>query len=176
MNPEFEVKKVVCGSCKGTDHKRYTNKLCPNSYWGKKKTANRLESLLQLKKSLKKFEDFILQKNITIDQLAPAFCSNWMEIERYRGNKNEWNLDFDLQNVLFDLHHDIACKVYAFPSPLEKNDILNIVSERTKIIYGIVGSNAGDWWYNHSYTKAHHGTIILMKFWGVTIEAKNKIC
>lgn len=172
----LEVKKNVCKSCKGIDHKRNTSKLCPNSYWGKKRTTDRLDALLQLKESLKKFEDFILQENITMDQLAPAYCSNWMEIERYSGNRTKWNLDYYLGKKLIDLHFDIACKVYV--TPLD-NDILNIVSERTKIIYGIVGSNAGDIWYNtsytNSYTKAHFGTTKLMKFWGVTIETENKI-
>lgn len=169
----LEVKKMICKSCKGTNHKRYTNKLCPNSHWGKIRTAKRIESLVQIKEKLKKLEEFILQKNITMDDLAPAFCSNWMEIERYHGNRGEWKLDYKLQKKLFDLHFDIASKVYS--TELEKNDILNIVSEKTKIIYGIVGSNAGDMWYNQSYTEAHYGTIILMNIWGVNVEAKNKI-
>lgn len=144
-----------------------------------KRTLNqRLENLLRIKQSLKKFEDFILQKNITPDALAPAFCSNWMEIERYQGNTDEWKLDYQLQKKLIDLHFDIASKVYA--SSYEADEILNDVSENTKIIYGIVGSCAGDIWYNKcsnkSYDIAHFGTTILMKFWGVTIETKNKIC
>lgn len=166
----LEVKKLVCKSCKGTDHKRHTNKLCPNSSWGKIRSANKIKDILQLKASLKKFEDFILQENITMAELAPAFCSNWMEIERYRGNTKEWKLKYELKKILFDLHYDVAFKVYG--TSFVKEDILNIVSERTKIIYGIVGSNAGDVWYDRSYTKAHYGTIILMELWNVTVEAK----
>lgn len=169
----LEVKKIECKSCKGVDHKRSTNRLCPHSYWGKIRTAKRLEGLVQIKKSLKKFEEFILQKNITIDDLAPAFCSNWMEIQRYHGNRCEWKLPYHLQNFLFNLHYDIACHVYN--TALKNDDILDVVSEKTKKIFGIVGSNAGDVWYNYSYTKAHYGTIILLNFWGVTIEARNEI-
>lgn len=167
----LEVKQIICNSCKGTDHKRSSNHLCPNSYWAKMRTAERLETSVKLKESLKKFENFILQENITMDELAPAFCSNWMEIERYCGNTNEWKLDYELQTILFDLHYDIASKVYV--TSFVKDENLDIVSERTKIIYGIVGSNAGCRWYNRSYTKAHYGTTILMNIWGVTVEAKN---
>lgn len=179
----LEVKEIVCNSCKGTGHKRRTNKLCPNSRWGQIKTANGLDVLFELKESLKKFEEFILQNNITINKLAPAFCSNWMEIECYHGNMDEWKLDYKLQKILFDLHYDIISKIgmysaYAY-KPLEKNDILNIeLSERTKIIFGIVGSNVGDIWRisTHTYRKVHYGTITLLKFWGVIVEAINKIC
>lgn len=80
-------------------------------------------------------------------------------------------MGYDLEKKLIDLHYDIALKVYGFL--FEKNEISNIVSEKTKIIYGIVGSNAGDIYYDKSYAKAHYGTTKLLKIWGVAIEAKN---
>lgn len=181
-----EVKIFFCKSCKGTDHKRRTNKLCPNSRWGKIRLAEQIEAaerkkenFKQINENLKVFENFIERYNITMDKLAPAYCSNWMEINLYSGNTREWKLDYYLQKKLFDLHYDIASKVYG--TSFNNNDIsyLDDVSERTKIIYGIVGSNAGEIWYNKSYEpsydKVHYGTKQLLKLWDVTIETKNEI-
>lgn len=175
-----DVKKIVCTSCKGVGHKRKTNKLCPNSHWGqmKEKLAQmkeqkQIEDLNRLQENLKKFKDFVTEKNITMDKLAPAFCSNWMEIERYDGNIREWKLDYTTEKQLLNLHYDVASLVREDSI----NDIPDCVTERTKIIYGIVGSNAGETWYNKkytpSYTIAHEGTVKLLKKWGVTVESKN---
>lgn len=177
----LEVKEISCNSCKGIDHKRSTSKLCPNSYWGQKRSADRLDILIFLKEKLKKFEDFILQNDITLDKLAPVFCSNWMEFKCYRGEYSRME-QLQLQaakKILFNLHYDIILEMGMYSvyvkSPLEKKDILNIeLLERTKIIFGIVGSNAGDILHisNHIYKKIHHGTITLLKLWGLFILEK----
>lgn len=114
------------------------------------------------------------KKNITIDDLAPAPCPKWMEGDHYGGNSKTWKLDFHLKKKLFEQHIDVAENL--FWVDIEPNDILNAVSERTKIIYGIVGSNAADIWHSEAYRAAHHGTVRLMKIWGLTLEAENKPC
>lgn len=169
-----EISEVVCISCKGKGHKRNTNKLCPNSRWGKIRAMEKIEHTDRLKKALSKFEEFILAKKITVDQLPPAYCSNWMEIERCRGlDRSKWKLEFDLRRKLFDLHYGIASLVYGHD--FDKTEIVDYVSTTTKKIYGMVGSNAGEWWYGTAYGKAHYGTIILLKLWNITIESENVI-
>lgn len=169
----LEVKKSVCKSCKGTDHKRYTNRLCPNSQWEKEKQAKRIENTSQLKESLKKFEDFIVQKNITMDDLAPVHCANWMEDGHYWGNRREWKMEYFLAQTLAELHCDVADNIAC---NLDEKEILNAVSERTKIIFCVVGSNAADTWNSHTYRTVRNGTIRLMRIWNVALAAKKKSC
>lgn len=166
----LEVKKIECKSCKGDDHKRITNRLCPNSYWGKLRAERRLERLAQIKERLKKFEDFILRNNISIDDFLPAFCSNLAENERIHEHMHKWRINFNLKKRLFHLHLDVASKVWE--TELKENDNLDIVSQETKIIFGIIGSNAREMWYNYAYDEAKYGTCILLKRWGITVEAK----
>lgn len=132
------------------------------------------EDLVKLEESLKAFEDFILKENITMADLAPAYCSNWMDIERYDGNTYAWKLNRSRQSTLLRLHLDVASASYCAPSP-ECTNILNNVSQRARIIFGIVGSNAGDVWHSHTYRTAHFGTVRLMKFWGTIVEAKDVV-
>lgn len=169
----LDVKKSVCKSCNGTDHKRSTNRLCPNSKWGKERQAQRVENTLQLKKSLKKFEDFIVEKNVTMDDLAPVYCANWMEFGHYGGNKREWKMEYFLAKKMIELHCDVTDDVFCC---FDENEILNAVSDRTKIIFCVIGSNAADTWHSHTYRTVHSGTVILMRIWKTTVEAKNETC
>lgn len=174
----LEAKKSVCNSCKGTDHRRTTSRLCPNSRKEKDKTARRIEAIREdtriLKGSLKTFEDFILKNKITMDDLAPAPCSNWMERDHYEGNSRKWKLVYYLRKKLIELQCDVAHDAaYKY---LEENEVLNIVSDRTKTIFGIVGSNIADTWHSQAYHTAFSGTKRLMKIWGVTLEAENNNC
>lgn len=150
-----EISEVVCISCKGKGHKRNTNKLCPNSRWGKIRAMEKIENTDRLKKALSKFEEFILAEKITVDQLAPAYCSNWMEIERCGGILDgwKWKLEYDLRKKLIDLHYGIASLVYGHD--FDKTEIVDYVSTTTKKIYGIVGSNAGKVWHSNSYIYMH---------------------
>lgn len=178
---KLKAKKNVCNSCGGTDHKRFTNKLCPKSYRTKQRNAEQLEELDELKECLDQFENCILKNNITVEKLAPAYCSNWMTIHRWDGNTNEWKLEYNARKKLIDLHYNAARKAYRFPNlkdliTKQNYDISTIMSENAKIIFGIVGSNAGDIWYNHSWDYAHHGTVELLEIWGVTIPTKERIC
>lgn len=66
-NPEIKMeslqeKKIECKSCKGSDHKLPTSKLCPNSRWGKMRAEERIENTNFLIEGLKIFEDFIMEK------------------------------------------------------------------------------------------------------------------
>lgn len=170
---------VVCASCKGVGHKRKTNKTCPNSRWGKMR-IKKFENTYRLKEALRKFEWFIADQKIETDQLAPAFCSDWMDIEHSGGNSYEWKLDPDVKKILFDLHLDVASLVYGHE--FEESEIIDCVSPTTKTIYGIVGSNAGRVWYGYDvqynlvYRQAHYGTIVLLNLWNVTIESENVKC
>lgn len=136
------------------------------------RAIGKIEHLNNLKKALIKFEEFVLRNNITVEQLAPAFCSNWMQIERYRGNSMKWKLEYRLQKYLIYLHYDIACLV--FKQKVNETDV-DFVSSATKIIYGTVGSCAGNFWHSFAYIQKHYGTTILMRIWNTAIVSENII-
>lgn len=160
------MKLENCASCGKTGHRRRTNKLCRNSYW-----QQRSRKLVYLKESLKIFENFILNNDITIEKLAPAHCSNWMDIPQWGGNKNKWKLEYILQKELCSLQDAAAKKAFEYERKLkgklidQKNEISNIISENAKIIFGIVGSNV-------PFLDAHYGTVILLKVWNVTVDTE----
>lgn len=130
----LEENKTICKSCKGTNHKRSTNRLCPNSRWQKEREADRIATRIantdRLIRKLKIFEDFIVQKNITMHNLAQVLCSKWTDSVHYHGNSDDWKLDYYLKKKLIELHYDVASAAYG--CYLDENYILNAVSMWTK--------------------------------------------
>lgn len=163
---------TVCSSCKDVGHKNEEYKFCPNSLWSLEQERVRLrekekqgiiDTWIRLKDKLSKFEEFIVTNNITADQL------NLCGIERI-GKEDEAKLDYILENTLFDLQCDIATVLYEEEEKIDDPDIeigdyISHVSLATKKIYGIVGSNAGNFWHSQSYVFAVFGTEILMRLW-----------
>lgn len=170
----IQENKIVCNSCGSHNHKRATSKRCPNSRFRQEIAAERIENTLILKEKLKIFEDFILENNITMDDLAPVYCPKWMERNHFMSNKWAWKLDSDLKEKLVKLYQDVAENTYA--CDIEGKDILNVVSERVKIICGIVGATSVDTGIGPDYHTRYDGARRLMRIWGVALESKNEIC
>lgn len=159
-------KSERCASCGEADHRRRTSKLCRMSY-----CRERRRTIFFLKEELKSFEDFISEYDITMKKLAPASCSNWIDIPQWGGNRHKWKLEYLLQKKLCSLHYTAAKRACDYERKFkgklidQKNEISDILSENGKKFFGIVGSNA-------PFEDGHYGTVILLKVWNISVETE----